>query len=162
MGERQVRGRARHRLVALERDLMEAERGDAATGLHDLDVLERDAAAHPGPECFRSRFLGRESRGQMRKRILVPAAVLQLLDGEQPRLHAMAEALERLPDPIHLHDVDPDAANGHARSPGFTMRMRRTMLGVAFEGVKAFRARGLELSSAQSTLPGCRTSPPDR
>ena len=51
-------------------------------------------------------------------RIVMTSAIGQLVHGEEPGFHAPAETLERLPDAIHLDDVDPDAAYRHARSRG--------------------------------------------
>jgi hypothetical protein len=64
---------------------------------------------------------------------LLPAAVGQLGVREDPRLEPRAEPLERPRDPVHLHDVDPDATNGHASLQSARIKRART-LGSALGG----------------------------
>src|SRR5438477_10087128 len=92
---------------------MKLELGLPAAGLQHLELPEADAVAHAGADGLGGRFLGGEPDREMGQRILVPAAIGQLGLGEQPPLHARAEALEGFAHALHLDHVDADAANRH-------------------------------------------------
>ena len=113
MRERKVRLRGAHGAETLERRAAQAEERHPPAGLQHLDLGPADAARDAGAERFARRLLGREAGRQMRQRVLEPAAVRELLRREQPPLHPLPEAPERLADAIDLADVDTDAANGH-------------------------------------------------
>src|SRR5436309_2370994 len=124
-GARRTRGGAVAGLEALERDPREAQLGLLAAGLDDLGLLPADAAGEAGADGLERGFLGGEPGGQVGERVLVAAAVLELALGEEPLLHALAEAPQRLHQPLHLDHVDPDPLDGHHPSAHDDWESRR-------------------------------------
>src|SRR5204862_4538285 len=109
MRERDVDAPAAEGPEALERDLVELEARLLAAGLDHLGVLPADAAAQARADRLERRLLGGEPCRQVGQRIMMGAAVGQLAFREEAFLHALAEALEGLHQPLDLDDVHADA-----------------------------------------------------
>ena len=83
----------------------------AGVVLGHLHVVPAELGADAGAECLGDCLLGGEPRGQKRRGILVPQAVLNL-GGEQNALsEPLAEFLVRGADALDLYDVDAGAEN---------------------------------------------------
>ena len=86
----------------------------AGVVLGHLHVVPAELGADAGAERLGDRLLGGEPRGQKRRGILVPQAVLNLGGEQDAPGKPLAESLVRGADALDLDDVDASAENHSA------------------------------------------------
>src|SRR5258706_15625536 len=99
-------------------DLSRAPRQDERRRLFpfpaNLELAPADAEAQSGAQGLEPRFLGREARGEVRRRIAPPAAVGDLALGEHALQEVVLPALDQLPHPRDAHEIHADPRDVHA------------------------------------------------
>ena len=113
MGEREVAAPAAERRKRSSAAPWNSRRGCCPPGWITSACFHPTPLERPVPIALNAASLAAKRAARWGSGSLWRAAVLELAVGEEPRLHALAEALQRLDEPLDLDHVDADAADRH-------------------------------------------------